>query len=140
MQVDLFKEKGHTVFIMFHFDPTQSIVTVSPQGYQRLHTLLNKAPDGTLGIRLGIKTQGCSGHTYDISYAKEHKRGDEVIPIDDITLYVDADAVMFVLGTEIHWHEDFLNANFVFNNPNEAGRCGCGSSFHLENEAQPQKQ
>lgn len=124
---------------MFNFDPTQSIVTVSDEGYKRLQTLLAKAPNGTLGIRLGIKTQGCSGHTYDINYTNEHKRGDEVITIKDITLYIDADAVMFILGTEIHWHEDFLNANFVFNNPNEAGRCGCGSSFHVDGQPQPQK-
>lgn len=124
---------------MFTFDPTQPIITVSPQGRERLCLLMGKAGDDVIGIRLGVKTQGCSGHTYDISYATDQRAGDEVIDFGDFTLYVNADAVMFVLGTEIHWHEDFLNANFVFNNPNEAGRCGCGSSFHMENEPKPEK-
>ena len=119
---------------MFNFDPTKSAVTLTPQGYARLQKLLSTAPDGTLGIRLGIKTQGCSGHTYEIDYATDERRGDEIVVIDDVTIYINADAVMYVLGTEIHWHEDFLNANFEFKNPNEEGRCGCGSSFHVAGE------
>ncbi len=94
-------------------------------------SLLEKAENPPLGLRLGVTTKGCSGNAYDIGYATEEKPGDEVIQVDGFTLYVDAAAVMMLFGTEMDYQQDKFQSGFVFRNPNETGRCGCGESFHV---------
>ncbi len=106
-----------------------NIVTLTPAAVDRVRELVNTHSDGALGIRLGVKTTGCSGYSYQMDFADEIKPGDEVIEAGDVKVIVDPMAVMFVLGTEVDYVTDKLGAMFVFNNPNEASRCGCGESF-----------
>lgn len=86
-----------------------------------------------IALRLGVGTKGCSGHSYEMSYTSELKPWDETVEKDGAKVAIDATALMFIIGTTIDYCEDKLQSGFVFNNPNETGRCGCGESFHIEN-------
>lgn len=83
------------------------------------------------GIRIGVRTRGCNGHAYTMEYAKEQHPLDEVIDLEDVRVLVDPKAILFLLGMTVDYVEDPLHSGFVFNNPNEKGRCGCGESFHV---------
>lgn len=108
-----------------------SVVSLTPAAADRVRELVDTHGQGALGIRLGVKTTGCSGYSYQMDFAKEIKPGDEVIESGDVKVIIDPMAVMFVLGTEIDYETDKLGAMFVFRNPNEASRCGCGESFSV---------
>ncbi|MCH7711641.1 MAG: iron-sulfur cluster assembly accessory protein, partial [Proteobacteria bacterium] len=76
-----------------------------------------------------IAPKGCSGNSYIIDYAEEIGPHDEVIETKGVTIVIDPGATLFIIGTEIDYVEDKLHSGFVFANPNEKGRCGCGESF-----------
>lgn len=109
------------------------VMTITDAAAERIRALLAKAPqDGTvLGLRLGVKARGCNGQSYTVDYATEAKAGDEVINDKGVTVFVDAPAVLMIFGTEMDYKDDKFSAGFIFNNPNEKGRCGCGESFHV---------
>ncbi|MDB9762557.1 iron-sulfur cluster assembly accessory protein [Alphaproteobacteria bacterium] len=105
------------------------IITITDKALTRIKSILEKAPKNTLGVRFGVKTGGCSGMTYDVTYASEEKVTDEKIVKDNINIYIDASATLFLIGSEVDWNQDKLESSFSFNNPNESARCGCGESF-----------
>lgn len=83
-------------------------------------------------IKIGVETKGCSGKAYTMIYVEDKDPLDDVIPLSDSAfLYIDPKAALFMIGTEIDFEENDMSAQFVFNNPNEKGRCGCGKSFHV---------
>ena len=104
---------------------------VTPAALERLHMLLDQRGKSSAGIRIGIRTKGCSGLSYTLEYADEKSAFDEVVDIEGITLLIDPKAIMFILGTEMDYVEEQMQSGFVFKNPNEKGRCGCGKSFHV---------
>lgn len=85
--------------------------------------------DKLFGLRVGVRTTGCSGNSYFIQYATEKKPFEEEIEIDGLRVLVEPTAVMFLLGAVMDYKEDRLFSGFVFENPNETGRCGCGELF-----------
>ncbi|WP_372000998.1 iron-sulfur cluster assembly accessory protein [Tistrella mobilis] len=87
--------------------------------------------EGIVGIRVGVKTAGCSGLAYTMEMADDVAKHDEVIEDKGVRILIDPKAILFLIGTEMDWEEDKLQAGFVFRNPNEKGRCGCGESFHV---------
>lgn len=105
------------------------LMSLTPAAVGRVRQLVETLGEGAEGIRIGVKQAGCSGMTYTMDFAREIVPGDEVIEAQGVKVVVDAKAVMFLLGTELDFVEDRLGASFKFNNPNEAGRCGCGESF-----------
>jgi iron-sulfur cluster assembly protein len=108
---------------------TTSMLSLTPAAIGRVRHLLATRGAGAPGIRVGVKTAGCSGLTYTIDFAREIGPGDEVIEADGVRVVVDPGAAMYLVGAEMDFVEDRLGASFQFRNPNEAGRCGCGESF-----------
>ena len=107
------------------------MIKVTPLAVGHLKKLLSNRGKESKGIRISVKTRGCSGLSYTLEYVDEIVGDDELIRIDDISLYVDPKASFFLIGTEMDYEENNLESGFKFNNPNEKGRCGCGESFHV---------
>jgi iron-sulfur cluster assembly protein len=104
-------------------------ISITPSAARRIKHLVATQGGDALGIRLAIKTAGCSGLTYKIDFAREVKDRDEVVDLDGCKVVVDPEAVMFLVGTEMDFVETKLGSSFTFRNPNEKARCGCGESF-----------
>lgn len=107
------------------------VLTITDEAAERARALLAKAKEPVLGLRVGVKARGCNGQSYVVDYAKEEKKGDEIIRHGDLTIYIDAGAVLMLFGTVMDYKEDKFQSGFAFHNPNEKGRCGCGESFHV---------
>jgi iron-sulfur cluster assembly protein len=110
---------------------TKQALTLTDAAAERVKALLAKRGKPSAGIRIGVRSRGCSGLTYTLEYADEKGKWDEVVQDKGVTLLIDPKATMFILGTEMDWVEDKLQQGFAFRNPNEKGRCGCGESFHV---------
>jgi iron-sulfur cluster assembly protein len=107
-------------------------ITVTEAAVERVRALLDKRGKPSFGVRVGVRTRGCSGMTYTLEYADDKGPADEVVePARDVKILIDPKASMFVFGTEMDFVEEKLQSGFVFRNPNEKGRCGCGESFHI---------
>ncbi|TAD88974.1 MAG: iron-sulfur cluster assembly accessory protein [Alphaproteobacteria bacterium] len=106
-------------------------MTITDAAAERVKALLDKRGKPSVGVRIGVKTKGCSGLSYSLEYADEQNRFDEVIEDKGVRVLVDPKAVMFIIGTEMDYVEERMQSGFVFRNPNEKGRCGCGESFHV---------
>jgi iron-sulfur cluster assembly protein len=98
---------------------------------ERVKALLAKRGKPAVGVRVGIRTKGCSGLSYTIEYADEKGKFDEVVEQKGVTVLIDPKAVMFLLGTQMDYVEEKVKSGFTFTNPNEKARCGCGESFHV---------
>lgn len=96
----------------------------------RLRHLYATAHAGEL-LRISVSTKGCSGKAYDMEFVSQSGEGDEVVKDHGLTLLVDRKATLFLIGTQMDYRETDLEEGFVFINPNEKGRCGCGESFHV---------
>lgn len=106
-------------------------ISLTPAAASRVRELMATQGGDALGLRLGVKPSGCSGFSYQLDFAREIEAGAEVVDMDGIKVVIEPRAVMFVLGTELDFVEDKLGAQFVFRNPNEKARCGCGESFSV---------
>jgi iron-sulfur cluster assembly protein len=106
-------------------------MTLTDAAADRVKNLMAKATKPVIGLRVGVKEQGCSGMCYFVDYAEEKKKFEEVIEDKGVTLFIDPAATMFLIGSEMDYKEDKLQSGFTFTNPNEKGRCGCGESFHV---------
>jgi iron-sulfur cluster assembly protein len=105
------------------------VLSVTPAAVARVRHLVDTVGEGAAGIRIGVRTAGCSGLTYTMDFAREIAPQDDVIEADGVKIVIDPKATMYLLGTEMDFVEDKLGASFQFRNPNETGRCGCGESF-----------
>ena len=110
---------------------TTSTITVTDAAAARIKHLLSEQGEGKLGLRVGVRDAGCSGMAYTIEFAEAANAGDQVIDDKGVTVVVDAEAAIFLVGAEMDYVEEKLHSGFVFNNPNEIGRCGCGESFRV---------
>lgn len=106
-------------------------MTLTDAAALRVKALLDKRGKPSAGIRIGVRTKGCSGMSYTLEYADERNQFDEMVEDKGVVVFIDPKATMFILGTEMDFVEDKLTSGFVFRNPNEKGRCGCGESFHV---------
>ena len=117
------------------FDPSKPVLTLTDAAANHVRHLMARADNDVIGLRVGVKTAGCSGMQYDVQFATEQKPFEDKVEQNGVTLFIDPTAVMFLIGSEMDWQEDKFAARFVFNNPNEIGRCGCGESFSVADPA-----
>ena len=110
---------------------TKEIITLTESAKKRVEFLMSKAKKATLGLRIGIDNKGCSGHAYKIEYAEIKNNDDEEVIIGNVKIFVEASAIIYILGSKMDYVDNEMESGFVFNNPNEKGRCGCGESFHV---------
>lgn len=110
---------------------TAPIITMTDAAIERAKRLMADAEAGVSGLRVGISTRGCSGLSYVVEYATEQRQFEEVIEQDDLRIFIDPAATMFLIGSEMDYEEGQFQTGFTFNNPNAKGTCGCGESFHV---------
>lgn len=103
-------------------------VTVTQAAADRINDFLANRGKG-LGLRLGVKTTGCSGMAYVIEFVDELNPEDEVFEDHGVKVIVDRKSLVYIDGTELDFAREGLNEGFQFNNPNEQAQCGCGESF-----------
>ncbi len=107
------------------------LITLTDAAAERVKTLVQSSDDPVLGLRVGISTKGCSGMSYVFEYAKEKRPLEEEIEAKGVRVFIDPMATMYLVGAEMDYVEDKLKSGFVFSNPNEKSRCGCGESFSV---------
>jgi len=107
------------------------LLSLTDAAKERVRHLMSKDSDAGRTIRVGVKTVGCSGLSYQVEFTSEPEPGDEVVEAGDIRVYVDRKATLFLIGSEMDYVEEKLRSGFVFSNPNEIARCGCGESFQV---------
>ena len=110
---------------------TNQIITLSDNAANRIKEIILSAESNTVGVRIGVKSGGCAGMSYNMEYAKKVNPNDEVIEDKGVKVFVDSSAIMYLLGTEMDYKKDQFSSSFVFKNPNETERCGCGESFKI---------
>ena len=110
---------------------SEQVIKLSDNAANRIKEIMSKADNNTIGVRVGVKSGGCAGMSYMMEYAKEAKKNEEVIEDKGVKVFIDANAVMYLLGTEMDYKKDKFSSQFVFINPNETERCGCGESFKV---------
>ena len=108
------------------------IIKLSDNAALRIKEIMSSDENESLGVRVSVKTGGCAGMSYVMDYTKEANPSDELIEDKGVKVFVDSAAVMYLLGTEMDYKKEELSSSFVFNNPNETERCGCGESFKIE--------
>ena len=106
-------------------------ITLTEAAATRVRTYLSSRGRGQ-GLRLGVKTTGCSGLAYVVDFADEVGDEDTVYSSQGINVIVAGDSIKYLDGTEIDYQEDGLSATFKFRNPNVADECGCGESFTVD--------
>jgi iron-sulfur cluster assembly protein len=111
--------------------PRPQVMSVTPLAAERVKALIESRGKPTAGIRIGVRSKGCSGMSYTLEFADKQEPMDEVVETAGIKLLIDPKASLFLIGTEMDYEEEKLKSGFVFKNPNEKGRCGCGESFHV---------
>ncbi len=107
------------------------MITLTDAAAERVKRLIAKSDKPVLGLRVGVKTRGCSGLSYFVEYAEEQKKFEDVVEDKGVKIFIDPTATMFLIGSEMDYIEEQFQTGFVFKNPNESGRCGCGESFHV---------
>ena len=110
---------------------TKQIISLSENAAKRIKEIMSRAEKKSLGVRVGVKSGGCAGMSYVMEYAKEINPNDEIIEDKGVKVFIDPGAIMYLLGTEMDYKTEEFSSSFVFKNPNETERCGCGESFKI---------
>lgn len=103
-------------------------ITLTDPAAERVKSFLANRGSG-LGLRLGVKTTGCSGLAYVLEFVDELQEGDEVFNDNGVNVIVDAKSLVYLDGTQLDFVKNGLNEGFEFKNPNQKEECGCGESF-----------
>ncbi len=122
---DVRSSKIGVKFVMKH------IITLSDNAADRIKKIMSNDKNNSIGVRVGVKSGGCAGMSYIMEYTKEAQPNDEIVEDKGVKIFIDPSAVMYLLGTEMDYKKDQFSSSFVFKNPNETERCGCGESFKV---------
>ena len=110
---------------------SKQVITLSDRAADRVKQIISSAKEPILGVRVGVSSGGCAGMSYVMEYAKKVNPNDEIIEDKGVKVLIDPKAIMYLLGTEMDYKKEELSSTFVFKNPNETERCGCGESFKI---------
>ncbi len=110
---------------------SEQVIRLSDSAAQRIREIMTNAKDSAVGVRIGVKSGGCAGMSYIMEYAKEAKPNEEIIEDKGVKVLIDPAAIIYLLGTEMDYKKESFSSQFVFKNPNETERCGCGESFKI---------
>jgi iron-sulfur cluster assembly protein len=110
--------------------PRPKVLTLTDAAAAQIREIMATKP-GAVALKIGLKKGGCAGMEYDMQWAEEIGKFDEVIEADGAKVIVDPAAVLYLLGSEMDFKTDKFSAQFVFNNPNQMSACGCGVSVEL---------
>ena len=108
---------------------SNEVIKLTDNAVSRIKEIMSNKESKAVGVRVAVKSGGCAGMSYVMEYAKDINPNDEIIEDKGVKVFVDAAAVMYLLGTEMDYKKEEFSSSFVFNNPNESERCGCGESF-----------
>jgi iron-sulfur cluster assembly protein len=108
-----------------------SLITVTELAKSKIYDMIQSRGKTTAGIRIGIRTKGCSGLSYTLEFCDEISTNDEMIDLGQAKLVIDPKSILFIIGSVLDYKEEEFSTGFSFSNPNEKGRCGCGQSFHI---------
>jgi iron-sulfur cluster assembly protein len=111
---------------------SEQVIRLSQNAAERIKEIMSKAEEKAIGVRVGVKTGGCAGMSYIMEYAKDIKPNEEIVEDRGVKVLIDPKAIIYLLGTEMDYKKEEFSSTFVFNNPNETERCGCGESFKIE--------
>jgi iron-sulfur cluster assembly protein len=109
---------------------TSAAVTLSERAASHIRTFLEKRGKG-LGIKLGVRTSGCSGMAYKLEFVDVEDPEDRRFECHGVRVYIDPKSLSYLAGTELDYVREGLNEGFKFNNPNVKSQCGCGESFNV---------
>ena len=112
--------------------PRPQVMRLTDAAATRIRELMQRAESEIIGLRVGVKNGGCAGQSYTVEYAHDIRPTDEVVEDKGVKILVDPKAVLFLLGTEMDYQADKMQAQFTFNNPNQISACGCGESVQLK--------
>jgi iron-sulfur cluster assembly protein len=112
--------------------PRPQVMKLTEAAAARVQELTARADSQIVGLRVGVKNGGCAGQSYTVEYAHEIRPSDEIVEDKGVKILVDPKAVLFLLGTEMDYKTDKMQAQFIFNNPNQISACGCGESVQLK--------
>ncbi|XP_037092180.1 iron-sulfur cluster assembly 1 homolog, mitochondrial-like [Pollicipes pollicipes] len=110
--------------------PTRAALILTKNAVEKVKSVLGKNPQA-IGLKVGVRQRGCNGLSYTLEYAFEKGKLDEEVHQDGVTVFIDRKAQLSLLGTEMDYSESKLASEFIFNNPNIKGTCGCGESFSV---------
>ena len=110
---------------------SEQIIKLSNKAAERIKLIMSKANDDTIGVRIGVKSGGCAGMSYFMEYAKDTKPNEEIIEDKGVKVMIDPSAIIYLIGTEMDYKKEKFTSQFIFKNPNESERCGCGESFKV---------
>ena len=111
--------------------PRPQVMRLTDAAATRIREIMAKAEKPVAGLRVGVRNGGCAGMAYTMEFAEAALPADEVVEDKGVRILIDPKAVLFLLGTEMDFKTEKLSAQFVFNNPNQTGACGCGESVQL---------
>ncbi len=106
-------------------------IRISDAAATRINNVVSQATKPVLGVRVSVSAKGCSGNKYVVEYAEELRKFEDVVEHNGAKVFIDPKAVMYLLGSLLDYRESKMESGFVFENPNEKSRCGCGESFSV---------
>ena len=110
---------------------SEQVIKLSHNAAERIKEIMSEAKGKTIGVRVGVKSGGCAGMSYIMEYAKDIRPNEEIVEDKGVKVLIDPKAIMYLLGTEMDYKKEKFSSQFVFKNPNETERCGCGESFKV---------
>jgi iron-sulfur cluster assembly protein len=109
----------------------EQVIKLSESAAKRIKEIMSSAENNAIAVRVGVKSGGCAGMSYIMEYAQDIKPNEEVINQRGVKVLIDPKAIMYLLGTEMDYKKEKFSSQFIFKNPNETERCGCGESFKI---------